>query len=224
MLIHRATVSDRFSRGSSIERRNPVDTIGKATPAILALLLSIYCWKNEYIKFRIRIILRSNSSAGIHFCNCLSAMIRRLNEEDCVNGQLLVVHSFARHPLLASSIILPIPLTYLSWFVLEGTITGDESKCNLLAVAPIDSDNGHFVRLDRTSHVGFRFEEVQCGRGFPSSGCSSLAVYPGSGCPLNDSRAGMTWELSTSSPLVSPLFASVIFAMVWAVAIFIPDA
>ena len=34
------TISSLFSWSYSIERRNPVDTIGKATPAILALLLS----------------------------------------------------------------------------------------------------------------------------------------------------------------------------------------
>jgi len=35
---------------------------------------------------------------------------------------------------------------------------------------------------------------------------------------------GMTWDLSTSSPLMSLIFASIISLMVWAVAIFIPDA
>ena len=34
------TISSLFTWSYSIERRNPVDTIGKATPAILALLLS----------------------------------------------------------------------------------------------------------------------------------------------------------------------------------------
>ena len=57
-----------------------------------------------------------------------------------------------------------------------------------------------------------------------SSGCSSLAVYQVVDALSMILDNGMTWEFSTSSPLMSLIFASVISAMVWAVAIFIPDA
>ena len=79
-------------------------------------------------------------------------------------------------------------LTYLSWFVLEGLITGDvdqnaiywlwlpslviiDISCASTALHMLVSD----LRRSSTALLS-------------SSGCSSLAVYSGSGCPLNDSR------------------------------------
>ena len=91
-------------------------------------------------------------------------------------------------------------------------------------MASFAGDNRYFLRLNCTSHVGFRFEEVKC---VAASLLLVVLVWPF--IQVVDALSmildnGMTWEFSTSSPLMSLIFASVISAMVWAVAIFIPDA
>ena len=217
-----------FLWGVSIERRNPVDTIGKATPAILALLLSYSIVgrtnisNSELELFSALILAPAFISAIVS-----PAMIRRLNEEDCGKWWSATCGPQFRPAtsLLASSIILPIPLTYLSWFVLEGMITGDVNQ-NAIYWLWLPS----IVIMDIScASTALHMLVSDLRRSSAAAASLLLVVLVWPFIQVVDALSmildsGMTWELSTSSPLVSLLFASVISAMVWAVAIFIPDA
>ena len=217
-----------FSWGVSIERRNPVDTIGKATPAILSLLLtySIVGRTNisdsEFDLFSALILAPAFISAIVS-----PAMIRRLNEEDCGKWWSAICGPQFRPAtsILASSIILPIPLTYLSWFVLEGLITGvvDQNAIYWLWLPSL-------VIIDIScASTALHMLVSDLRRSSAAAASLLLVVLVWPFIQVVDALSmildnGMTWEFSTSSPLMSLIFASVISAMVWAVAIFIPDA
>ena len=145
------TISSLFTWSYSIERRNPVDAIGRATPAILALLLS-YSILTGMDTSQATL---SNTNIGNHltafnftpaFISAVisPAMIRRLSEEECGKWWSAVCGPQFRPAtsIMASSMLLPLPLTYLSWFVLEGSLPVDSSEEVLeVALAPITRNN-----------------------------------------------------------------------------------
>jgi energy-coupling factor transporter ATP-binding protein EcfA2 len=224
----RDSIRSFFSWGVSIERRNPVDTIGKATPAILALLLSYSIVgrtnisDSEFDLFSALILAPAFISAIVS-----PAMIRRLNEEDCGKWWSAICGPQFRPAtsVLASSIILPIPLTYLSWFVLEGLITGEVDQ-NAIYWLWLPS----LVIIDIScASTALHMLVSDLRRSSAAAASLLLVVLVWPFIQVVDALSmildnGMTWEFSTSSPLMSLIFASVISAMVWAVAIFIPDA
>ena len=155
------------------------------------------------------------------------AMIRRLNEEDCGKWWSAICGPQFRPAtsVLASSIILPIPLTYLSWFVLEGLITGEVDQ-NAIYWLWLPS----LVIIDIScASTALHMLVSDLRRSSAAAASLLLVVLVWPFIQVVDALSmildnGMTWEFSTSSPLMSLIFASVISAMVWAVAIFIPDA
>jgi len=221
------SINSFFSWGISIEKRNPVDTIGKATPAIIALLLSysiiarINVPNSEYDLFSALILAPAFISAVVS-----PAMIRRLSEQECGKWWSAVCGPKYRPAtsILASSIILPIPLTYLSWFVLEGLITGNVDQ-NAIYWLWLPS----LVIVDiscASTALHLLVSDLRRSSAAVASLLLIVLIWPF--IQLVDALsmiidAGMTWELSTSTPLYSIIIASLISAMVWAVAIFIPD-
>ena len=222
------TISSFFSWGLSIESRNPIDTIGKATPAILALLLSYSivgrtnAMNSDYELFSALILAPAFISAVVS-----PAMILRLSEQDCGKWWSAICGPQIRPAtsVLAASIILPIPLTYLSWFVLEGSISGniDQGTIYWLWLPSL-------VIMDiscAATALHLLVSDLRRSSAAVASLLLVVLIWPF--IQLVDALSmildtGMTWDLSTSSPLMSLIFASIISLMVWAVAIFIPDA
>ena len=229
------TISSLFSWSYSIERRNPVDTIGKATPAILALLLSY----SVLTGMDTSQATLSNADIGNHLAATLiltpafisavisPAMIRRLSEEECGKWWSAVCGPQFRPAtsIMASSILLPLPLTYLSWFVLEGSLPVGSSE-EILRWLWLPS----LVIIDiscAATALHLLVSDLRRSGAAASSLLLIVLIWPF--MELVDAlsvimEVGMSSEISIGSPLASIIIASIISAMVWAVAVIIPDA
>ena len=229
------SISSLFSWSYSIERRNPVDTIGKATPAILALLLSY----SVLTGMDTTQATLSNTNIGNHLAAALiltpafisavisPAMIRRLSEEECGKWWSAVCGPQFRPAtsIMASSILLPLPLTYLSWFVLEGSLPVDSSE-EILRWLWLPS----LVIIDiscAATALHLLVSDLRRSGAAAASLLLIVLIWPF--MELVDAlsvimEVGMSSEISIGSPLASIIFASIISAMVWAVAVIIPEA
>ena len=232
---HSKTISSLFSWTYSIERRNPVDTIGKATPAILALLLSY----SVLIGMDTSQAALSNPNIGNHLAAALvltpafisavisPAMIRRFSEEECGKWWSAVCGPQFRPAtsIMASSILLPLPLTYLSWLVLSGSLPADSSE-EVLRWLWLPS----LVIIDiscAATALHLLVSDLRRSGAAVASLLLIVLIWPF--MELVDAlsvimEVGMSSEISIGSPLASIIIASIISAMVWAVAVIIPDA
>ena len=218
----------------NVERRNPIDTIGRLTPAILALLLS-YAILGE-------IDIPQTSSMSTHVGNDLSAalvlapafiaavvspaLVRRLSEEGCGRWWTAMLGPMARpaNSVISASIILPIPLTYVSWFVLSGSVPEDTSEevlkwLWLPAIVIIDVSCA-------ASALHLLVADLRRSSAVAVSLLLAILVWPF--LELMDAlstvmASGMSLELEIGSPLSSCIIASLSAAMVWAVAVFLPE-
>tara|TARA_Y100000768_G_scaffold134754_1_gene100389 strand:+ start:82 stop:462 length:381 start_codon:yes stop_codon:yes gene_type:complete len=126
---------------------------------------------------------------------------------------------------MASSILLPLPLTYLSWFVLEGALPVDGSEevlrwLWLLSLVIID------ISCAATA-LHLLVSDLRRSGAAAASLLLIVLIWPF--IELVDAlsvimEVGMSSEISIGSPLASIIIASIISAMVWAVAVIIPDA
>lgn len=231
------TIGSLFSWSYSIERRNPVDTIGRATPAILALLLSYSIIEGASILVDIpgditqQVYLDLISALVLipAFITAVisPAMVRRLSEEGCGKWWSAVCGPQIRPAtsFFASSILLPIPITYLSWFVLSGSVPDEISEevlrwLWLPAIVIIDVSCA-------ASALHLLVSDLRRSGAATASLLLLILIWPF--IELVDALSaimdvGMSSELSIGSPLASIIIASIISVMVWAVAIMIPDA
>ena len=118
-------VSSLFNWAYRMEKRNPIDTINRLIPAILALLLCHALVSEDEISivgtdfFSALILLPSFISVVIP-----PALISRYAEENCGRWWSAVIGPKFRlsSSIIGSSILLPIPLIYLSWFILSDNL------------------------------------------------------------------------------------------------------
>ena len=126
---------------------------------------------------------------------------------------------------MASSILLPLPLTYLSWFVLEGSLPVGSSE-EILRWLWLPS----LVIIDiscAATALHLLVSDLRRSGAAAASLLLIVLIWPF--MELVDAlsvimEVGMSSEISIGSPLASIIIASIISAMVWAVAVIIPDA
>ena len=108
-----------------MEKRNPIDTISRLIPALLALLMTHTLISQEEISlvgtdfFSALIILPAFISVVIP-----PALIPRFAEENCGRWWAAIIGPKFRmvSSIIGSSIILPLPLIYISWLILSDRI------------------------------------------------------------------------------------------------------
>jgi len=213
---------------TKMEFRNPIDTVGRLTPALIALLLTYSLTNNTNFNTLSNDILAPLILLpGFITCIIAPALINRFNEAECgkwwhvmLGVKLRPISSF-----LGASILLPLPLTYLSWFVLVGDNSGNHSDevmkwlwlpaLSLIDVA-IAASALHFLVADLH-------------RSNAASGSLLLIVLVWPFLELSNSlsvimSSGMSFSLEMGSPLISCIIASLSSSIIWLVVIFLPDA
>jgi len=155
------------------------------------------------------------------------ALVRRLAEADCGRWWSAVAGPMTRpvNSLAGASLILPIPLTYLSWLVLAGSFDADASSevlrwLWLPAVAMLD------VAI---AAAALHLLVADLRRASAAAASLLLLVLVWPFLELSDALAvimtdGMSFGLGMGDPLVTCLIASLTSALVWAVAVFLPEA
>ncbi len=210
-----------------MEFRNPIETVGRATPAIVAILLSYALLAGQDFELQDSRLHAALILAPAFIAAVASpALVHRLSESDCGRWWNAVVGPMARPALsiTGASLLLPIPITYLSWMVLSGTFNGGESEDVVLwlwipALALMD------LAIAATA-LHLLVADLSRSSAAPSPLILVVLVWPF--LELTDALSsildqGMTWGLSIHDPLVTCIVASLISALVWLAAVLIPD-
>ena len=220
-------VSSLFNWAYRMEKRNPIDTINRLIPAILALLLSHALVSEDEISivgtdfFSALILLPSFISVVIP-----PALISRYAEENCGRWWSAVIGPKFRlsSSIIGSSILLPLPLIYLSWFILsDNLVSANDSvfywlwlPCLVMYFVAIAASSLHLLVSD-----------------LRRSGASVVSllllvlVWPF--IELVDSLEmiilnGMTWGISLDEPILMMFLAVIISLSVWVVSVYLPEA
>ncbi len=211
-----------------MEMRNPVDTTGRATPALVALLLAYALVGGIDLGHAGSDLLAALVLVPAFITVVVSpALVRRLAEEDCGRWWNAVVGPAARptYSLIGASILLPLPLTYISWFVLADSSDAASSSQVLRwlwlpAVVMIDV---------AAAAAALHLLVADLRRASAAAASLLLLVLVWPFLQLTDALSvimtdGMSFGLGMGDPLVSCIIASLISILVWAVAIYLPDA
>tara|TARA_B100001113_G_scaffold202516_1_gene165991 strand:+ start:18480 stop:19895 length:1416 start_codon:yes stop_codon:yes gene_type:complete len=211
-----------------MELRNPIDTISRLTPALVTLLVSFSLIGNiNYETIDTQIISLLVLLPAFITCIISPALIDRFNEADCGKWWYINLGTKFRpiSSFIGASLILPLPLTYLSWIIL----IGDKSELYsndvvtwlwLPALCMLDL-------AIASSALHFLVSDLQRSRASSASLLLIFLVWPF--LELSEALSsimanGMSFSLELGSPLISCLFASLISSLVWLVAVFLPDA
>ena len=219
------TIQSLFSWSLKTELRNPVETIGRITPSIVAILLSYALISGISLDSRLHasLILTPGFIAAISS----SALISRLSESDCGRWWNAVVGPMSR-PVLsitASSIILPIPITYLSWIILSGSAE-QETYSEVLTWLWLPS----LVIMDLAiAATALHLLVADLSRSGASPAPLLLIVLIWPFLQIIDVLAyimdnGMSFGLDLGDPIPSCILASLISAMIWLAAVMIPES
>ena len=211
-----------------MEMRNPVDTTGRATPALVALLLAYALVGEIDLGHAGSDLLAALVLVPAFITVVVSpALVRRLAEEDCGRWWNAVLGPAARptYSLIGASILLPLPLTYISWFVLADSSDAASSSQVLRwlwlpAVVMIDV---------AAAAAALHLLVADLRRASAAAASLLLLVLVWPFLQLTDALSvimtdGMSFGLGMGDPLVSCIIASLISILVWAVAIYLPDA
>ena len=211
-----------------MEMRNPVDTTGRATPALVALLLAYALVGEIDLGHAGSDLLAALVLVPAFITVVVSpALVRRLVEEDCGRWWNAMVGPAARptYSLIGASILLPLPLTYISWFVLADSSDAASSSQVLRwlwlpAVVMIDV---------AAAAAALHLLVADLRRASAAAVSLLLLVLVWPFLQLTDALSvimtdGMSFGLGMGDPLVSCIIASLISILVWAVAIYLPAA
>jgi len=209
------------------EYRNPIDTVGKATPAIVALLLAYALVGELDVNSHDSRLLAALVLAPSFITAVASpAIIGRLSESDCGRWWNAVVGPMARpaYSISGASMVLPIPLAYLSWAVLAGSVEVETYSEVLVwlwlpALAMLD------LAVAATS-LHLLVSDLSRSSAAPAPLLLLVLVWPF--LELTEALAmiidgGMSFSLSIHEPIMTCLIASIISALVWLAAVLIPD-
>ena len=210
-----------------METRNPLDTTGRAAPALVALLLS-YALVGEVDMSHVGNELVAALVLAPAFITAVisPAITRRLAEERCGAwwGAMIGPNSRQTLSLLGASIVLPLPITYLAWAILvDPADFASHSEVTQWLWLPA------LVIIDiAAAAAALHLLVADLRRASAAAASLLLLVLVWPFLQLTDALSlmmsdGMSFGLSIGDPLISCIIASVISASVWAVAVFLPD-
>ena len=211
-----------------METRNPLDTIGRAAPALVALLLS-YALVGEIDMAHVGNDLVAALVLAPAFITAVisPALTRRLAEERCGAWWNAMIGPSARqtYSLVGASIILPLPITYLAWAILvDPSEFANHSEVTRWLWLPA------LIIIDlAAAAAALHLLVADLRRASAAAASLLLLVLVWPFLQLTDALSlmmtdGMSFGLSIGDPLISCIIASLISAAVWAVAVFLPDA
>jgi len=211
-----------------MEMRNPVDTTGRATPALVALLLAYALVAEIDLGHAGSDLLAALVLVPAFITVVVSpALVRRLSEEDCGRWWNAVLGPAARptYSLIGASILLPLPLTYISWLVLADSsdVASSSQVLRWLWLPAV-------VMIDvAAAAAALHLLVADLRRASAAAASLLLLVLVWPFLQLTDALSvimtdGMSFGLGMGDPLVSCIIASLISILVWAVAIYLPDA
>lgn len=210
-----------------LERRNPIDTIGRGVPALVALLLAftlstdIPRTSENYDLLAALILTPAFISAVVS-----PALIKRLAEERAGDWWRAMIGARSRvwFSVFGASFVLPLPVFVLSWFVLVGDIDHSLSSMDIVWLVLIA-----FTVLDMSATAtALHLMVGDLSRPTAAAGVLLQLVLIWPFLQLSSALSSvMAGEGSAESALGSTLadigIAWLSIALIWALAVIIPE-
>ena len=210
-----------------LERRNPIDTIGRGVPALVALLLA-YTLSTDITRSSENYDLLAALTLTPVFITAIvtPAIIKRLSEERAGDWWRAMSGAGSRgwFSIMGVSLILPIPMVYLSWYVIAGDISSTMNSDVMLwlwlfAFVIIDLSVAasalHLMVSDLTRSGAVAGILLQLVLIWPFLQMTSALTSIMSN--------GMSFELALGEPFADIAIAWLTVVLLWAMAVIIPE-
>ena len=210
-----------------LERRNPIDTIGRGVPALVALLLA-YTLSTDITRSSENYDLLAALTLTPVFITAIvtPAIIKRLSEERAGDWWRAMSGAGSRgwFSIMGVSLILPIPMVYLSWYVIAGDISSTMNSDVMLwlwlfAFVIIDLSVAasalHLMVSDLTRSGAVAGILLQLVLIWPFLQMTSALTSI-----MNN---GMSFELALGEPFADIAIAWLTVVLLWAMAVIIPE-
>ena len=210
-----------------LERRNPIDTIGRGVPAVVALLLA-YTLSTDIIRSSENYDLLAALTLIPAFITAIvtPAIIKRLSEERAGDWWRAMTGASSRGwiSILGVSFILPLPMIYLSWYVIAGDVSSSMNSDVMLwlwlfAFVIIDLSAAaaalHLMVSDLTRSGAVAGVLLQLVLIWPFLQLTSALTSI-----MSD---GMNFQLALGEPIADIVIAWLTVVLLWAMAVIIPE-
>jgi len=210
-----------------LERRNPIDTIGRGVPALVALLLA-YTLSTDITRSSENYDLLAALTLTPAFITAIvtPAIIKRLSEERAGDWWRAMSGAGSRgwFSIMGVSLILPIPMIYLSWYVIAGDISSTMNSDVMLwlwlfAFVIIDLSVAasalHLMVSDLTRSGAVAGILLQLVLIWPFLQMTSALTSIMSN--------GISFELALGEPFADIAIAWLTVVLLWAMAVIIPE-
>ena len=210
-----------------LERRNPIDTIGRGVPAVVALLLA-YTLSTDIIRSSENYDLLAALTLIPAFITAIvtPAIIKRLSEERAGDWWRAMTGASSRgwFSILGVSFILPLPMIYFSWYVIAGDVSSSMNSDVMLwlwlfAFVIIDLSAAaaalHLMVSDLTRSGAVAGVLLQLVLIWPFLQLTSALTSI-----MSD---GMNFQLALGEPIADIVIAWLTVVLLWAMAVIIPE-
>jgi len=210
-----------------LERRNPIDTIGRGVPAVVALLLA-YTLSTDIIRSSENYDLLAALTLIPAFITAIvtPAIIKRLSEERAGDWWRAMTGASSRgwFSILGVSFILPLPMIYLSWYVIAGDVSSSMNSDVMLwlwlfAFVIIDLSAAaaalHLMVSDLTRSGAVAGVLLQLVLIWPFLQLTSALTSIMSN--------GMNFQLVLGEPIADIVIAWLTVVLLWVMAVIIPE-
>ena len=210
-----------------LERRNPIDTIGRGVPAVVALLLA-YTLSTDINRSSENYDLLAALTLIPAFITAIvtPAIIKRLSEERAGDWWRAMTGASSRgwFSILGVSFILPLPMIYLSWYVIAGDVSSSMNSDVMLwlwlfAFVIIDLSAAaaalHLMVSDLTRSGAVAGVLLQLVLIWPFLQLTSALTSI-----MSD---GMNFQLALGEPIADIVIAWLTVVLLWAMAVIIPE-
>ena len=210
-----------------LESRNPIDTIGRGVPALVALLLA-YTLSTDIVRSSENYDLLAALTLTPAFITAIvtPAIIKRLSEERAGDWWRAMTGARSRgwFSIMGVSLVLPLPIIYLSWYVIAGDISSTMNSDVLLwlwifALVLIDLSVAasalHLMVSDLTRSGAVAGSLLQLVLIWPFLQMTSALTSIMSN--------GMSFKLALGEPFADIAIAWLTVVFLWAMAVIIPE-
>jgi len=210
-----------------LERRNPIDTIGRGVPALVALLLA-YTLSTDIIRSSENYDLLAALTLTPAFITAIvtPAIIKRFSEERAGDWWRAMTGARSRgwFSIMGVSLILPLPIIYISWYVIAGDIDSTMNSDVLLWLWLFA-----FVLIDLSvaaSALHLMVSDLTRSGAVAGSLLQLVLIWPFlqmTSALTSIMSNGMSFKLALGEPFADIAIAWLTVLFLWAMAVIIPE-
>ena len=210
-----------------LERRNPIDTIGRGVPALVALLLA-YTLSTDIARSTENYDLLAALILTPAFITAIvsPAIIKRLAEERAGDWWRAMTGASSRgwFSIMGVSLIIPLPIIYVSWYVIAGDISSTMNSDVMLWLWLFA-----FVIIDLSvaaSALHLMVSDLTRSGAVAGSLLQLVLIWPFlqmTSALTSIMSNGMSFKLALGEPFADIAIAWLTVLFLWAMAVIIPE-